>query len=62
MSKAAQGFLPACPAVCGEAYFSTSRAETRRERRAGEKWPFMDGYYLIVHPLDGPGYYMNDIG
>ncbi len=34
MSKAAQGFLP-------EAYFSTSRAETRGERRSSEKRPFM---------------------
>ncbi len=36
MSKAAQGFSL-------EAYFSTSRAETRGERRSSEKEPFMDG-------------------
>jgi hypothetical protein len=29
--------------VCGEAYFCTPQPETRRERRAGQKWPFMDG-------------------
>jgi len=32
-----QGFSPACPAVGGEAYACTSRAETRGERRSSEK-------------------------
>ena len=31
-----------------EAYFSTSRTETRGERRAGQKGPFMDGHQLAV--------------
>jgi len=40
MSKAAQGFL-------SEAYFSTSRAETRGERRSSEKGPFMNGNFRV---------------
>ncbi|MFZ0482481.1 MAG: hypothetical protein WAL93_03745, partial [Desulfobacterales bacterium] len=30
--------------VCGEAYVCTPQPETRGERRAGQKWPFMDGH------------------
>ena len=40
MSKAAQGFSP-------EAYFSTSRAKTRGERRSSEKIAIY-GWKLIV--------------
>jgi len=29
--------------VCGEAYACTPQPETRGERRAGQKEPFMDG-------------------
>jgi len=29
--------------VCGEAYDCTPQPETRGERRAGQKRPFMDG-------------------
>ena len=30
--------------VCGEAYACTPQPETRGERRAGQKGPFMDGH------------------
>jgi hypothetical protein len=30
--------------VCGEAYVCTPQPETRGERRAGKKRPFMDGH------------------
>jgi len=33
--------------VCGEAYECTPQPETRGERRAGQKGPFMDGHYLM---------------
>jgi hypothetical protein len=32
--------------VCGEAYVCTPQPETRGERRAGQKGPFMDGHEL----------------
>jgi hypothetical protein len=32
--------------VCGEAYVCTPQPETRGERRAGQKGPFMDGHNL----------------
>ena len=32
--------------VCGEAYVCTPQPETRGERRAGQKGPFMDGHKL----------------
>jgi len=35
MSKAAQGFLPACPAVSGEAYFSTSPRQIHAGQEGG---------------------------
>ena len=35
--------------VFGEAYVCTSQAETRGERRAGQKGPFMDGHYSAGH-------------
>ena len=33
--------------VCGEVYVCTPQPETRGERRAGQKGPFMDEYSLI---------------
>jgi hypothetical protein len=30
--------------VCGEAYVCTPQPETRGERRARQKWPFVDGH------------------
>jgi len=40
--------------VCGKAYVCTPQPETRGERRAGQKGPFMDGHYnlLLYFPIE----------
>jgi hypothetical protein len=39
---------------CGEVYVCTPQPETRGERRAGQKRPFMVGYYLDFFNAKAP--------